>query len=161
MPAESDLQLMFARLNIDHFAAALPAYHIVYNRRLSTVAGRISYRPKVIELSEPLLALHPHHVEATLLHEMIHAWLHLRGLPTGHGPHFKIKMREVGLNGIYHQLPVPRRRSKRRYLLVCPRCKIELERRRRPGVRVSCARCSPRRFDARVEMIVRAAPARA
>lgn len=154
LPSPADLQLLFAQLNARHFSGVVGGYRIIYNGRMTSVAGRICYRPPLIELSTPLLARHPHHLEATLLHEMVHAWLHQSGLPSGHGAAFKHKMREVGLPSIYHQLPVAGRRSRRRYLLCCPRCKMELLRRRRPGFRVSCARCSPRRFSARVEMIV-------
>jgi SprT-like protein len=155
LPSIADLQLLFARLNLEHFGGALRAHRIEYNARLTTCTGRICYRPPFIELSLPLLARHPKQVRATLLHEMVHAWLHQSGLPSGHGSEFKAKMREVGLNSIYHNLPVARRRSKRRYVLECPRCRLALIRRRRPGIRVSCARCSPRRFDSRVEMQVR------
>jgi predicted SprT family Zn-dependent metalloprotease len=155
LPSESDLQLMFARMNVVHFAGELRAYRIGYNARLTSVAGRIGHRPPTIELSATLLGDHPEHLETTLLHEMVHAWLHARGLPSGHGAHFKRKMREVGLTSIYHSLPVPHRRSSLRYVLSCPRCRVELLRRRRPGVPVSCARCSPKRFDRRVQMAVR------
>jgi len=160
LPSESELQLVFARLNLQHFRSALPAHRIRYNRRLSTVAGRIVYRARLIELSAPLLAAHPEALEATLAHEMIHAWLHLLRLPTGHGRHFKKKMRDVGLACIYHDLPVRRRRSKPSCTLVCPRCATRLLRCRRPASRVSCGRCSPERFDPRVEMIVRPLPGR-
>jgi predicted SprT family Zn-dependent metalloprotease len=155
LPSESDLQLLFARLNLTHFDGSVPAYRIAYNPRLTSVAGRITYRPPLIELSAHLLAAHPSHVEKTLLHEMVHAWLRRRRLPSGHGEHFKRKMREVGLPGIYHSLPVPGRRSARRYALACPRCKVEFVRRRLPGVPVSCARCSPKRFNRHVQMTVR------
>ena len=155
LPAAADLQLLYAMLNARYFGGVLRAYRIVYNLRLTSVAGRIGHRPPVIELSKPLLAQHPDAVEATLLHEMVHAWLEQHGLPNGHGGAFKRKMREVGLNSIYHFLPVKERRSQRRYVLCCPRCKAELLRRRRPGYRVSCARCSPKRFNPHVEMIVR------
>lgn len=156
LPSAADLQLLFARLNAAQFGGVLRSHQIVYNRRLSSVAGRIAYRARIIELSAPLLHEHPAHVEATLLHEMVHAWLHERGLPSGHGTHFKRKMREVGLSSIYHFLPVrSRRRSGRRYVLVCPRCRAHILRRRRPGYRVSCARCSPKRFSSHVELTVR------
>jgi predicted SprT family Zn-dependent metalloprotease len=155
LPSIAELQLLFARLNLEHFNGVLRAHRIEYNARLSTCTGRICYRPPFIELSLPLLSRHPKQVRATLLHEMVHAWLHQLGLPSGHGPDFKAKLREVGLSSIYHNLPVARRRSKRRYVLECPRCRLALIRRRRPGIRVSCARCSPRRFDRRVEMQVR------
>ncbi|HLW38221.1 MAG TPA: SprT family zinc-dependent metalloprotease [Candidatus Eremiobacteraceae bacterium] len=155
MPSESDVQLLFARLNLIHFGGEVPAYRIAYNPRLVSVAGRITYRPPLIELSRQLLSVHPEHVEQTLLHEMVHAWLHARRLPSGHGRHFKRKMREVGLSTIYHSLPVQSRRSGRRYALSCPRCNLELIRRRRPGAPVSCARCSPERFNPTVRMRIR------
>ncbi|MBV8082379.1 MAG: SprT-like domain-containing protein [Candidatus Eremiobacteraeota bacterium] len=155
LPSTADLQLLFARLNLEHFKGALRAHRIEYNPRLSTVSGRITYRPALIELSSLLLERNPDHVEDTLLHEMVHAWLHQSGLPSGHGPEFKTKMREVGLRSIYHDLPVARRRSRRRYVLECPRCRISIMRKCRPGGRVSCARCSPHGFDRRVEMHVR------
>lgn len=155
LPSEGELQLLFARLNATHFGGSLAAHRIAYNSRLTSVAGRITYRPPVIELSTRLLAPNPDAVRATLLHEMIHAWLHAHRLPSGHGLHFKRKMREVGLPSIYHSLPVPRRRSRMRYGLTCPRCFVTLIRRRRPGAPVSCARCSPSRYDPRVRMSVR------
>lgn len=153
LPAESDLQLLFARLNLMHFSGELPAYRIAYNRRLSSVAGRITYKPRLIELSTRLLGPSPGHVQPTLLHEMIHAWLHERRLPSGHGAHFKRKMREVGLSSIYHSLQA-QHRTVWRYMLTCPRCRVEVRRRRRPATPVSCARCSPHRFDSRVRMHV-------
>jgi predicted SprT family Zn-dependent metalloprotease len=155
LPSECDLQLLFAQLNLTHFDGSVPAYRIAYNAKLTSVAGRITYRPPLIELSVHLLTAHPGHVEKTLLHEMVHAWLRRRRLPSGHGEHFKRKMREVGLPSIYHSLPVPGRRSARRYALACPRCKVEFVRRRLPGVPVSCARCSPKRFNRHVQMTVR------
>lgn len=154
LPSAADLQLLYAHLNVRFFGGTLRAYRIVYNGRLTSIAGRIGHRPPVIELSAPLLRVHPDHLEPTLLHEMVHAWLHLRGLPSGHGAEFKRKMREVGLGSIYHFLPVRRRRSRRRYVLSCPRCKVAFYRRRRPGYRVSCARCSPNRFNPNVEMLI-------
>lgn len=155
LPTTVQLQALFARLNAEHFGGALRAYRIEYNARLRTVTGRISYRPALIELSLPLMTRHPGHLPETLLHEMVHAWLHCLGLPSGHGSDFKAKMRAVGLSSIYHALPVARRRSRRRYVLECPRCRVALMRRRHPGSRVSCARCAPHGFDSRVEMRVR------
>jgi predicted SprT family Zn-dependent metalloprotease len=154
LPSAADLQLIFAMLNARHFGGVLRSYTITFNPRLSSVAGRIGHSPPVIELSPKLLAAHAEQVTPTLLHEMVHAWLHQHGLPSGHGREFKRKMREVGLTSIYHFLPVKRRRSSRRYLLLCPRCQNKLVRRRRPGFRVSCARCSPHRFNPNVEMLV-------
>jgi predicted SprT family Zn-dependent metalloprotease len=155
LPSIGDLQLLFSRMNAVHFRGEVPAYRIAFNARLTSVAGRITYRPPLIELSISLLSKHPSQIEHTLLHEMVHAWLHARKLPCGHGRHFEGKMREVGLKSIYHPMPVPHRRSRRRYLLTCPRCKAEFVRRRNPGGPVSCARCSPAHYDPRVRMLVR------
>jgi len=155
LPSESELQLIFAQLNVLYFHSELRAHRIRYNARLRTVAGRIVYRARTIELSPELHAANPKALEATLAHEMIHAWLHARRPPTGHGTHFKQKMLHVGLASIYHDLAVRRRRSARRYALVCPRCGLRLLRRRKPASRVSCGRCSPKRFDRRFELRVR------
>ena len=154
LPSTADLQVIFAMLNARHFGGVLRAYRIIFNPRLTSVAGRIGHRPPVIELSPRLLASHAEQVEPTLLHEMVHAWLYQHELPSGHGPEFKRKMREVGLTSIYHFLPIEQHRSRRRYMLSCPRCRTKLLRRRRPGFRVSCARCSPHRFNPNVEMLV-------
>ncbi|HMD03598.1 MAG TPA: SprT-like domain-containing protein, partial [Candidatus Baltobacteraceae bacterium] len=104
MPAESDLQLLFAHLNNQHFGGEVPAHRIAYNARFSNVAGRITYKPPLIELSPKHFELHPEALRETLLHEMIHAWLFARGKDTGHGAAFKRKMRELGLTSIYHDL---------------------------------------------------------
>jgi predicted SprT family Zn-dependent metalloprotease len=154
LPTESDLQLVFARMNATHFAGEIPAHRIVYNARLKSVAGRITYRPPVIELSAALHGAHPGNIEQTLLHEMVHAWLYARRLPCGHGRQFRRKMGEVGLTSIYHPMPVPHPRSHRRYVLECLVCGVRLLRKRRPGA-VSCARCYPARFNARFAMSVR------
>ena len=154
LPSAADLQVIFAMLNARHFGGVLRTYRIIFNPRLTSVAGRIGHRPPVIELSPKLLAAHAEQTEPTLLHEMVHAWLYQHGLPSGHGREFKRKMRDVGLSSIYHFLPIQQRRSRRRYLLLCPRCRTRLLRRRRPGFRVSCARCSPHRFNPNVEMLV-------
>ena len=155
LPCESDLQLLFSLLNVRHFAGLLPGYSICYNERLRSIAGRITYRPRLIELSAALLGKYPQHLEETLLHEMVHAWLRLNKQRNGHGADFKRKMREVGLRSIYHPMPVSLRRSRRRYTLSCPACSVQLTRRRRPGVPVSCAKCSPKRYDERFRMTVR------
>ncbi|HXW77369.1 MAG TPA: SprT-like domain-containing protein [Candidatus Eremiobacteraceae bacterium] len=111
--SEPELQLLFARMNALHFACEVPAYRIALNPRLTSVAGRITYRSRLIELSVPLHGAHPAHLPDTLLHEMVHAWLHARRLPSGHGAGFKRKMRDVGLTSIYHPMPVRRRRRRR------------------------------------------------
>ena len=56
-----------------------------------------------IRLSEPLLKLRPSRdLQDTLLHEMIHAWMFLRGIRdrSDHGPVFQAKMSEINASRV-------------------------------------------------------------
>jgi predicted SprT family Zn-dependent metalloprotease len=156
LPDVASLQLLFSQLNFHYFAGEIPGYRIAYNTRLRNVAGRITYKPPLIELSRKHFERRPDALRETLLHEMIHAWLHARKEDSGHGSAFKKKMRELGLTSIYHDLGTvpPRTESAKRYILRCDQCTLELLRKRLPPANVSCGRCSPRRFDARFPMRV-------
>jgi predicted SprT family Zn-dependent metalloprotease len=156
LPDPATLQLMFAQLNYECFAGEIPTHRIAYNARFSNVAGRITYKPPLIELSLKHFEKHPDALRDTLLHEMIHAWLFARGQNPGHSAAFKKKMRELGLTSIYHDLgsAAPRRESTTRFILRCDRCTMELLRKRRPLANVSCGRCSGRRFDLRYPLRV-------
>ncbi|HVA36146.1 MAG TPA: SprT-like domain-containing protein [Candidatus Dormibacteraeota bacterium] len=155
MPSEAELQLLFARLNLQYFGGEIPPYRIAYNGRFSTVAGRIIHKPPTIELSPKHFRRHPERLEETLLHEMIHAWLDAKGMDSGHTSAFKRKMRELGIASIYHDMGrIEKHPSGRRYILKCPHCAVELLRRRRPPENVSCGRCSRRAFDARYRLRV-------
>jgi predicted SprT family Zn-dependent metalloprotease len=110
LPDVASLQLLFAELNYRFFGGKIPAYRIAYNARFTNVAGRIMHKPPLIELSLRHFERYPEGLRDTLLHEMIHAWLHARGLPSGHTSAFKRKMREVGLRSIYHDMGrIPRK----------------------------------------------------
>jgi predicted SprT family Zn-dependent metalloprotease len=158
LPSEPDLQLLFARLNYQHFNGEVPDCRIRYNERFSNSAGRISYgkTPLTIELSPKHFRKYPDALEETLLHEMVHAWCYSRYRDTGHGPRFKKKARECGIGSIYHELGSvrPLNESSKRYVLRCEHCAYEALRRKRPGKPVSCARCNKRRFDARYPLTI-------
>jgi predicted SprT family Zn-dependent metalloprotease len=156
LPDVSELQLLFAQLNNEFFGGEIPTHRIAYNARFSNLAGRITYKPPLIELSPKHFEKHPEALRETLLHEMIHGWLHARGQNPGHGAAFKRKMRELGLSSIYHDLgtAVPRRESSKRFILRCDRCTMEVLRKRRPPAAVSCGRCSRRSFDPRFRLRV-------
>jgi predicted SprT family Zn-dependent metalloprotease len=147
---------MFAHLNNQHFGGEIPAHRIAYNGRFSNMAGRITYKPPLIELSAKHFEKNPEALRDTLLHEMIHAWLFARGQDPGHGAPFKRKMRELGLTSIYHDLgsAAPRKESTKRFILRCDHCKLEVLRKKRPPVHVSCGRCSRRSFDPRFRLRV-------
>ncbi|MBV9439464.1 MAG: SprT-like domain-containing protein [Candidatus Eremiobacteraeota bacterium] len=143
LPDVAELQLLFAQLNLMHFRGEIPAFRIAYNARFSNLAGRITYRPPLIELSPKHLAGKPQELHETLLHEMIHAWLHARGENPGHTRAFKKKMREIGLPSIYHDLgkATPLNESPKRYIVRCEKCTAEVLRKRRPSPNLVCARC--------------------
>lgn len=158
LPSEADLQLLFARLNYEHFNGVAPDCRIAYNERFSNSAGRITYgrAPLLIELSPKHFRKHPEALEETLLHEMVHAWCYDRFRDTGHGVRFRRKMRECGLDSIYHDLGHvrPHKESSKRYVLRCEACSFEILRRRLPGKPASCPRCNRRRFDARFPLSI-------
>jgi predicted SprT family Zn-dependent metalloprotease len=143
LPDVAELQLMFAQFNFMYFDGEIPTYRIAYNARFSNLAGRITYRPPMIELSPKHLVGKSDELRETLLHEMIHAWLHAKGLPPGHTAAFKKKMRELGLRSIYHDLgkAAPLNESTKRYILRCEKCAMEVLRKRKPSPNLICARC--------------------
>jgi predicted SprT family Zn-dependent metalloprotease len=157
-PSEADLQLLFARLNYEHFNGEVPDCRIRYNARFSNSAGRITYsgHPLLIELSPKHFERYPEALEETLLHEMVHAWCYARWRDTGHGARFKKKLRECGLISIYHELGnvAPRSESARRFILRCAQCAFEVLRRKKPGKPASCPRCNKRRFDPRFPLTI-------
>jgi predicted SprT family Zn-dependent metalloprotease len=154
LPDVSELQVLFAQLNNAHFGGEIPTHRIAYNARFANLAGRITYKPPLIELSPKHFERRPEALRETLLHEMIHAWLFARGENPGHTATFKRKMRELGLGSIYHDLgtAAPRRESTKRFILRCDACTMELLRKKRPSGEISCGRCSRKRFDARYQL---------
>ncbi len=143
LPDVAELQLLFAQYNFMYFDGELPAYRIAYNARFSNLAGRITYKPPLIELSPKHLKGKVDELRETLLHEMIHAWLHARGQNPGHTGTFKKKMRELGLHSIYHDLgkAAPLSESTKRYIVRCTKCAMEVLRRKKPSPNLVCARC--------------------
>jgi len=143
LPDVAELQLLFAQYNFLHFDGEIPTYRIAYNARFSNCAGRICYKPPLIELSPKHLAGKLEELRGTLLHEMIHAWLHARGENSGHTARFKRKMNELGLTSIYHGLgrAAPLNESTKRYILRCEKCTMEVLRKKKPAPNLLCARC--------------------
>lgn len=143
LPDVAELQLLFAELNNLHFNGEIPAHRIAYNARFGNLAGRITYKPPLIELSPKHFKENVQALRDTLLHEMIHAWLYARGENPGHTPAFKKKMRELGLDSIYHDMGTapPLNPSDKRYVVRCEKCAAEALRKRKPPAHARCARC--------------------
>lgn len=101
-PLAARLALYHARFNAEHFGGSLSTVPVRVSRRMRSRLGHytaakdgdgaeiaISWRHlRRHGLSE---ALH------TLLHEMVHQWQDESGLPLDHGPRFRAKAREVGI----------------------------------------------------------------
>jgi predicted SprT family Zn-dependent metalloprotease len=157
IPSEADLQLIFARLNYEHFNGEVPDCRIRYNPRFSNSAGRITYGAQLlIELSPKHFRTYPEALEETLLHEMVHAWCFAKWRDTGHSARFKKKLRECGLTSIYHDLGNvrPFNESSKRYVLRCEHCGFEVLRRKKPGKPASCPRCDKRRFNPKFPLTI-------
>jgi ribosomal protein L37AE/L43A len=157
------LQTLYDELNNLHFGGILPPCRIEWSRQLTRTAGNIDVRRKIIKLSAPLLvdayrrdSLFPAEyivcgvlcaspqsaLREILTHEMIHLWLHERGLPSGHTAEFRAKARAVGQPKTRHDIALPTPRSG--WIYSCPLCKSEFSRRRRFSRPVACTHCCKR-----------------
>ncbi len=131
-------QTYYRELNQRHFENSLPECRLELSRRLVRTAGKIWPRNRLMRLS---LSYHERYgvdeLANTILHEMVHLWLHEQGLPSGHTARFHTKLIEVGLPNRVRALPVPPRPY--RYLYSCPTCRLEVPTRRK--ISSSCGRC--------------------
>ena len=155
-----DLQELYTELNTDYFDGLLPPCDIGWSRQLTRTAGNIDVRQRVIKLSIPLLidafrreTLFPPEYKVCgvlcdsseqalreiLKHEMIHMWLHVQGLPSGHTTAFRAKARAIGQPRTRHNIALPLPRAG--WLYSCPVCNNSFTRRRRYGRSVACSRC--------------------
>ncbi|MBV9469414.1 MAG: SprT family zinc-dependent metalloprotease [Abitibacteriaceae bacterium] len=156
----TDLQALYTELNATYFEGCLPPCRIAWSRQLTRAAGNIDVRQKTIKLSVPLLvdafrvySLFPTEYKVCgvlcdssslalreiLKHEMIHLWLHVRGLPSGHTMEFRAKARAIGQPRTRHNITLPTPRSG--WVYACPVCNNQFTRRRRYGHAVACSRC--------------------
>jgi hypothetical protein len=91
------------QLNGLHFGGALGEIPIRLSGRMRSRLGELAVdlrtgRPEEIAISRHHIQRHPwSEVEHTVLHEMVHQWQAESGLPVDHGPTFKRKARELGI----------------------------------------------------------------
>ena len=97
------LAQLFREANAAHFGGGLPELPIRLSGRMKSRLGQLCLSH---ETGEPFeITVSRHHVERhgwaevadTLLHEMVHLWQHVQGHPVDHGPAFRAKAREVGV----------------------------------------------------------------
>jgi predicted SprT family Zn-dependent metalloprotease len=142
--AIESLHAHYLKVNREKFGDALPpAYTIVFNCRLRRLTGRITYGAQLIEIS----AFHYGRygfddAKATLEHEMLHLYLHVLGVPSGHNQIFKRWADKLQIR-VYHSNDYRRNRQQRtRYLYRCPRCARMVFRKRPLGdARLACGPC--------------------
>lgn len=169
------LQSLYQELNAAHFDGILPPCRIAWSRQLTRTAGNIDVKDRSIKLSVPLLreAFHtdslfapeyvvcgvacadaPGALREILKHEMIHLWLHVCGLPSGHTAAFRAKARAIGQPHTRHDIALPAPRAG--WIYTCACCGAEFPRRRRYGRPTACARCCKRfnggQYDARFKL---------
>jgi predicted SprT family Zn-dependent metalloprotease len=149
--AEPDLDWVIATLyvhyenvNRDKFGGALPdGFSIVFNPRLRRLTGRITYSARLIEISWFHFQKYGFaDAKATLEHEMLHLYLHVLGLPSGHNAAFKREARRLDIR-VYHANEYRRNvLAPTRYLYQCPHCS-RMVFRKRPlrGALLACGPC--------------------
>ena len=146
----------FDNVNRDKFGGALPdGFSIVFNRRLRRLTGRITYSAKLIEISWFHYQKYGFDdAKATLEHEMLHLYLHVLGLPSGHNGYFKREATQRGIR-VYHANEYRRNiLAPTRYLYQCPHCSRMVFRKRPLGdAKLACGPCcreiSDGQFDSR------------
>ena len=91
------------RLNVQHFGGELKEIPFRLSGRMKTRLGEYSVNVRTGE-SVAITISRSHiraelwgEVEHTVLHEMVHQWQVESGLPLDHGPQFRQKAREVGI----------------------------------------------------------------
>lgn len=173
--AVRDLQELYGLLNTHYFDNLLPFCQVTWSRQLTRTAGNIDVRRRRMKLSVPLLidayrrtsngapqydvcgvtcSTAEDALCEIMKHEMIHLWLHVQGLPSGHTAAFRAKARALGQSKIRHAIAVPEPSSG--WMYACSFCGYEFPRRRRYGRPVACSRCCARynkgKYDARFKL---------
>jgi hypothetical protein len=97
-PLLERLAAEFARVNVAHFDAALPAVPIRISDRMRRRLGHFCADPLEIAISRTLCDRGvAGDLEETLRHEMIHLWQWHTGTRVGHGPDFRRLARKLGI----------------------------------------------------------------
>jgi hypothetical protein len=97
------LALAHERLNLSHFDGRLSQISFRISSRMKTRLGEFSVNMRTgesvaITISRAHIRMDSwQEVEHTVLHEMVHQWQAEAGLPLDHGPAFRRKAREVGI----------------------------------------------------------------
>lgn len=115
----SELDQLHRELNREHFAGRLSTVPIRLSSRMRTRLGEVTLDDRTRRPAE--IAISRRHVERdlwvevrhTLLHEMVHQWQAESGLAVDHGPTFRRKACEVGVEPKSQRTVRSRRRAAR------------------------------------------------
>ncbi len=139
-----------------HFPGeAIPPHRIEFSKLITASWAIIYYRRHLVRLSPYLFLLeegalardtHWEEFDATLKHELVHAYLYARDGEVGHPPEFQGYLQRVGVdpNGDCDRGPT---NVAYRHVYACGACGHEWRRRVRLTGKYSCGTCAPGRFD--------------
>lgn len=157
---EEALNRHWDELSLRFPAGSLPKHRVEFSTRVTTSWALIYFRRHLIRLSPYVFLLdkedlttetHWKELDATLRHEMAHAFLYYWTGEKGHTPAFGDVMRHLGMspNGSCDIGPP---NPTFRYVYGCGECGNEWTRRRRLTGNWSCGDCAPGVYDARYAM---------
>ncbi|MGI9239718.1 MAG: SprT-like domain-containing protein [Verrucomicrobiales bacterium] len=119
---------------------------VFWHSRLTTTAGLAHYNCASIDLNPKLREFQPEEPDRTMRHELAHLVAQSRaGMRRiqAHGAQWQQACAELGIPGEKrcHDLPLKRRRVKRKYAYQCLHCKVIVPRVRRLARHSSCYAC--------------------
>lgn len=119
---------------------------VFWHSRLTTTAGLARYTCASIDLNPKLREFQPEEPERTMRHELAHLVAQFRAGKRriqAHGREWQRACAELGIAGEKrcHDLPLERRRVKRKFAYQCRHCKVIVPRVRRLARHSSCYAC--------------------
>lgn len=133
-----------------------------WNSRMQTTAGRAWWPDRLIELNPKLKELPAEEMWRTLRHELAHLVAYERAGRRRieiHGAEWRAACAELGIpdEQPFHSLPFKRKRMRRNFAYICPRCYATIRRVKRIERMVACYACcrkhSGGRFDVRFRLL--------
>jgi len=139
---------------------------VKWNSRLQTTAGRAHYEEDCIELNPLLITVSDiAEIERTLKHELAHLVAYercgkvQRRRLQPHGPEWQEACDDLGISGEArcHELELPGRQMRRRFVYDCPVCGDQIERVKRFRGHVACYDCCQKhgngKYDQRFQLV--------
>jgi SprT protein len=119
---------------------------VYWNSRLSTTAGLAHHYDSIIDLNPRLLEFQPDEPDRTMRHELAHLVAQQRAgrrRIQPHGTQWQRACAELGIPGESrcHDLPLERRRVRRKFAYQCRHCGVVVPRVRRLARHSSCYAC--------------------